>query len=104
MGNADDDVKKASDYVTDDIDEDGLYNARNAYEALVLVKDKKWSQRLEKYIAMLPELQQGLPVEQLMAMAAMLMFYNPSMLASGQEEAYRVNEKRIAAILEHIGL
>lgn len=43
--------------------EDGLYNARNAYEALVLVKDKKWSQRLEKYIAMLPELQQGLPVD-----------------------------------------
>lgn len=49
-------------------------------------------------------MQQGLPVEQLMAMAAMLMFFNPSMLASGQEEAYRVNEKRIAAILEHIGL
>lgn len=43
--------------------EDGLYNARNAYEALVLVKDKEWSQRLEKYIAMLPELQQGLPVD-----------------------------------------
>lgn len=48
-------------------------------------------------------MQQGLPVEQLMAMAAMLMFYNPSMLASGQEEAYRTNEKRIAAILKHIG-
>jgi hypothetical protein len=43
--------------------EDGLYNARNAYEALVLVKDKQWSQRLAKYIAMLPELQQGLPVD-----------------------------------------
>ena len=27
MGNAGDDVKKAADYVTDDIDEDGLYNA-----------------------------------------------------------------------------
>jgi len=27
--------------------EDGLYNARNAYEAYVLVKDKQWSQRLE---------------------------------------------------------
>jgi hypothetical protein len=43
--------------------EDGLYNARNAYEALVLVKDKQWSQRLAKYISMLPELQEGLPVD-----------------------------------------
>ena len=42
--------------------EDGLYNARNAYEAYVLVKDKQWSQRLSKYVAMLSELQQGLPV------------------------------------------
>ena len=43
--------------------EDGLYNSRNAYEAYVLVKDKLWSQRLAKYVAMLPELQQGLPVD-----------------------------------------
>jgi len=43
--------------------EDGLYNARNAYESYVLVKDKEWSQRLAKYVAMLPELQQGLPVD-----------------------------------------
>jgi hypothetical protein len=43
--------------------EDGLYNLRNAYESYVLIKDKQWSQRLEKYVAMLPELQQGLPVD-----------------------------------------
>lgn len=43
--------------------EDAMYNRRNAYEAYVLVKDKQWSQRLEKYVAMLPELQQGLPVD-----------------------------------------
>ena len=43
--------------------EDKLYNARNAYESYVLVKDKEWSQRLAKYVAMLPELQQGLPVD-----------------------------------------
>ncbi|MFT3679696.1 MAG: hypothetical protein QM791_05460 [Ferruginibacter sp.] len=43
--------------------EDGLYNSRNAYEAYVLVKDKEWSQRLAKYAAMLPELQQGIPVD-----------------------------------------
>ena len=43
--------------------EDKLYNRRTSYEAYVLVKDKEWSQRLEKYVAMLPELQQGLPVD-----------------------------------------
>jgi len=43
--------------------EDALYNSRVAYEAYVLIKDKEWSQRLAKYVAMLPELQQGLPVE-----------------------------------------
>lgn len=42
--------------------EDALYNYRAAYEAYVLIKDKEWSQRLKKYVAMLPELQQGLPV------------------------------------------
>ena len=44
--------------------EDALYNYRAAYEAYVLVKDKEWSQRLAKYVAMLPELQQGLPVDE----------------------------------------
>lgn len=43
--------------------EDGLYESRNAYEAYVLVKDKVWSERLSKYVKMLPELQKGLPVE-----------------------------------------
>ncbi|WP_345270128.1 dipeptidyl-peptidase 3 family protein [Nibrella viscosa] len=43
--------------------EDGLYNARTAYEAYVLIKDKEWSRRLAKYVAMLPDLQQGLPVD-----------------------------------------
>lgn len=43
--------------------EDGLYNVRNAYESYVLVKDTAWSQRLSKYVSMLPELQAGLPVD-----------------------------------------
>lgn len=43
--------------------EDGLFNARAAFESYVLVKDKEWSKRLEKYVSMLPELQRGLPVE-----------------------------------------
>lgn len=43
--------------------EDGLFNARAAFESYVLVKDREWSKRLEKYVAMLPELQRGLPVD-----------------------------------------
>jgi hypothetical protein len=44
--------------------EDKLFNARTSFEAYVLVKDKAWSKRLEKYVRLLPELQKGLPVAQ----------------------------------------
>ncbi|HRN55438.1 MAG TPA: hypothetical protein PLL71_03250 [Agriterribacter sp.] len=43
--------------------EDKLFNYRSSFEAYLLVKDKEWSRRLAKYVAMLPELQEGLPVE-----------------------------------------
>jgi len=43
--------------------EDALFNSRAAFESYVLVKDKEWTKRLEKYVSMLPELQKGLPVE-----------------------------------------
>jgi hypothetical protein len=43
--------------------EDNIFNARAAYEAYVLVKDKEWSKRLAKYVSMLPALQKGLPVD-----------------------------------------
>lgn len=43
--------------------EDQLFGYRAAFEAYVLVKDLKWSEKLAKYAAFLPELQQGLPVE-----------------------------------------
>ena len=42
--------------------EDKLYNYRTAYEAYILVKDKNWSKKLEKYASYLPELQANLPV------------------------------------------
>lgn len=42
--------------------EDHLYNYKTAYEAYVLVKDRAWSQRLEKYVSYLTELQESLPV------------------------------------------
>ena len=43
--------------------EDQLYGYKAACEAYVLVKDMSWSGRLQKYAAMLPELQKGLPVD-----------------------------------------
>ena len=43
--------------------EDKLLNARASFEAYVLIKDKEWSRRLERYVAILPELQRGLPVD-----------------------------------------
>jgi len=43
--------------------EDALFNYKSAHEAYVLIKDKSWSKRLEKYASLLPELQKGLPVD-----------------------------------------
>jgi hypothetical protein len=42
--------------------EDALYGYKAAHEAFVLIKDKEWSQRLSKYVALLPSLQRGIPV------------------------------------------
>ena len=42
--------------------EDQLFGYKAAHEAYVLVKDQSWSKRLEKYAAVLPELQRGIPV------------------------------------------
>ena len=44
--------------------EDQLYGYKAAHETYVLVKDMEWSKRLEKYAAMLPDLQKGLPVDE----------------------------------------
>ncbi|KGK02951.1 MULTISPECIES: Zn-dependent hydrolase [Pseudoalteromonas] len=43
--------------------EDQLFGYRAAYESYVLIKDLKWSERLAKFAAFLPELQKGLPVD-----------------------------------------
>lgn len=42
--------------------EDELFGYKAAHEGVVLVKDKDWSRRLERYTGMLPQLQRGLPV------------------------------------------
>ncbi|WP_430972107.1 dipeptidyl-peptidase 3 family protein [Sunxiuqinia rutila] len=41
--------------------EDQLFGYKAAHEAFILIKDKEWSQRLEKYAALLPDLQKALP-------------------------------------------
>ncbi|GAB5536974.1 MAG: hypothetical protein Rubg2KO_32230 [Rubricoccaceae bacterium] len=43
--------------------EDGLAGYKAAHEAYVLLKDQEWSGRLQRYAALLPELQRGLPVD-----------------------------------------
>ncbi|MEL7058789.1 MAG: Zn-dependent hydrolase [Acidobacteriota bacterium] len=43
--------------------EDGLFGLKTASEGYVLVKDREWSDRLQRYAALLPDLQRGLPVD-----------------------------------------
>jgi hypothetical protein len=43
--------------------EDGLYGYKAAHEGYVLIKDMEWSQRLSRFAALLPSLQEGLPVD-----------------------------------------
>ncbi len=42
--------------------EDQLFGYKAAHEAFILLKDREWSKKLEKYTALLPGLQQDLPV------------------------------------------
>ncbi len=43
--------------------EDQMFGNKAAHEAYVLIKDQEWSERLAKFSAYLPELQEGLPVD-----------------------------------------
>ncbi len=43
--------------------EDQLYGYKTAHESFILIKDKEWSEKLEKYAAFLPGLQKALPCE-----------------------------------------
>lgn len=44
--------------------EDQMFGNKAAHEAYVLIKDQEWSERLAKFSAYLPELQEGLPVDE----------------------------------------
>ena len=43
--------------------QDALYGYRAAFETFVLIKDQAWSERLARFAKYMPELQQGLPVD-----------------------------------------
>ena len=43
--------------------EDRFLNIKAAFESYLLIKDKEWSDKLERFISLLPELQKSLPVE-----------------------------------------
>ncbi len=43
--------------------EDRLFGYRTAYESYVLIKDQEWSERLARFADYLPDLQRGLPVD-----------------------------------------
>lgn len=44
---------------------DGLFGYKTAFEAFVLIKDLEWSEKLTKFVAVLPEIQSGLPVDEI---------------------------------------
>jgi len=44
--------------------QDALYGYRAAFETFVLIKDLAWSERLARFAKYMPELQQGLPVDE----------------------------------------
>lgn len=43
--------------------EDALFNYKAAYEAYILIKDMEWTQKINRFAALLPKLQESLPVE-----------------------------------------
>ncbi|NPA44713.1 MAG: Zn-dependent hydrolase [Chlorobi bacterium] len=55
----------AIDFVVGPIEnyEDALFGYKAAHEAFILIKDKEWSDKLKKYAAMLPDMQEALPVD-----------------------------------------
>lgn len=42
--------------------EDALYGYKAAHEAYVLIKDREWSSKLDRFASMLPDLQKAMPV------------------------------------------
>lgn len=43
---------------------DGLFGYKTAFESFILIKDNEWSNKLNKFTSLLPDLQKSLPVEE----------------------------------------
>ena len=43
---------------------DGLFGYKTAHESFILIKDKEWTEKLTRYVALLPVLQTKLPVDE----------------------------------------
>jgi hypothetical protein len=44
---------------------DGLFGYKTSFESYLLIKDIDWSKKLEKFTSMLPDIQKGLPVDEM---------------------------------------
>ena len=44
--------------------EDGLFGYKAAFESFLLIKDQNWSKKLERFTALLPEIQKNIPAEE----------------------------------------
>ena len=44
--------------------EDGLFGYKSAFESFLLIKDQNWSKKLERFTALLPEIQKNIPAEE----------------------------------------
>ncbi len=43
--------------------EDHLYGYKAAFESFILIKDREWSEKLARFVSLLPDLQKGLPCQ-----------------------------------------
>jgi len=70
--------------------EDEFQGSRTAFESYVMIRDMAWTQKLEKYVSLLPSLQQSLPVEA--AYKPVLAMNAPQPMPSGNSEPVLVVE------------
>lgn len=70
--------------------EDEFQGSRTAFESYVMIRDMAWTQKLEKYVSLLPSLQQSLPVEA--AYKPVLAMNSPQPMPSGNSGAVLVVE------------
>lgn len=70
--------------------EDEFQGSRTAFESYVMIRDMAWTQKLEKYVSLLPALQQSLPVDA--SYKPELAMNAPQAMPSGSNDAILVTE------------